>query len=73
MRVPRPRGIRKPSRPRYAFGVDDSEKLEALLELARAAELEIRSVGLRAAPAVHLGSIDQRSARFRKADLMKSG
>ena len=51
MRVPRPQGIRKPSRSRYAFGVDDSEKLEALLELARAAELEIRSVGLRAAPA----------------------
>jgi hypothetical protein len=31
--------------------VDDVEKLEALLELAETAELEIRSVGLRAQPA----------------------
>jgi hypothetical protein len=31
--------------------VDAAEKLEALLELARAADLEIRSVGLRAQPA----------------------
>jgi len=30
--------------------VDDSEKLEALLELARTADLEIRSVGLHAQP-----------------------
>ena len=44
-------GVRQLRRSRYAFGVDDSEKLEALLELARAAELEIRSVGLHAQPA----------------------